>query len=356
MPDTIVKDPVRESARFVAKIFEHAMVAGMIYLGDRLGLYAALQGAGPLTSEQLAERTGLHERWIREWLAGQAAAGLIAYRGEGRFELTPEMATVLAEEDNVLSMVGSFAYFPEKMAGLAGLPEAFRTGIGANFDARGAEGAAAVERTLRVAHRRLLVPRILPAMDGVLERLQAGGAIADVGCGAGIAAITLGAAFPSSLVDGYDISLHALDRAVANASTEGVTNVEFHNAEAHPLPGAPRYDLICTFDCLHDMTHPEIVAAAIRKAIRDDGFWLIADINGGATLDENLVKAGAAGMYAASVMNCLSSSMSEPGGAGLGTLGLPEPRMRELVEAAGSTRFRRLPVKHPINAYYEVRP
>src|SRR5207302_1166725 len=154
-------------------------------------------------------------------------------------------------------------------------------GLGRTFDDRGATGAEITERTLRVAHRQILVPVILPAMTGLVERLEAGGSVADVGCGAGIAAITLAGHFPRATVRGYDISQHALERARANAVQEAATNVSFHDAAVEPLPGTPTFDLISTFDCLHDMTHPEVVAAAIRRAIVDDGYWLIADINGG---------------------------------------------------------------------------
>jgi 2-polyprenyl-3-methyl-5-hydroxy-6-metoxy-1,4-benzoquinol methylase len=352
-----VTDPkkLREAARFIAGIYEGAAVSAMVYVGDALGLYRTLRDAGPVTSAELAGRTGLHERWLREWLQGQAAARILAYDA-GRFSLSPEMAIVLANEDSPYSVIGMFDNFPGKMAAAADVPASFRTGLGKTFDDRGADGAAAVERQLGVAHRTMLVPVFLPALDGVVAKLEAGASVADVGCGAGVALITMAQAFPASRFHGYDISDHALARARRHADEAGLANVQFHHAAQEPLPPAPTYDLVTTFDCLHDMTHPEVVAAAIRAAIAPDGSWLIADIDGGATFEENLEKQGAASMYANSVLGCLSSSLSEEGGAGLGTLGLPEPRMRALVAGAGFTRFRRLDVRHPVNAYYEVRP
>jgi 2-polyprenyl-3-methyl-5-hydroxy-6-metoxy-1,4-benzoquinol methylase len=353
---TVDQQKLREAARHLAGFYEGAAVSAMVYVGDALGLYRAMRGAGALTSAELAERTGLHERWLREWLQGQAVARILAYHGEGRFELTPEMGTALADEDSPYSVVGMFDNFPGKMGAAADVPESFRTGLGRTFDDRGEEGARAVERMLGIAHRTMLVQAFLPAMEGVVAKLEGGATVADVGCGAGVAIIEMAKAFPASLFQGFDISNHALARARENAATAGAKNATFHNAAAEPLPEAPTFDLVCTFDCLHDMTHPEVVAAAIRRAMKDDGSWLIADIDGAPTFEGNIEKQGAASMYANSVLGCMSSSLSEPGGAGLGTLGLPEPKMRELVGAAGFTRFRRLPVRHPINAYYEVRP
>jgi ubiquinone/menaquinone biosynthesis C-methylase UbiE len=332
----------------LGSILTGCMVAGMVWLGDRLGLYRAMWGAGPLTSVALAERTGLHERWLREWLYAQAAAGLIEYRGEGHFELSPEVALLLADDDNLKCLAGSFAGIPYRMGGLERLAEAFRSGIGVSYDDRGFDAPRALERAFKNWYRQVLVPVALPKL---------GGMVADVGCGTGIALIEMARAFSRSEFHGYDTSVHHLARAAENLAAAGVTNVRFHNAAQEPLPADARFDLITTFDCLHDMTRPHEVVAAIRAALKPDGAWFIADIDGRPTFEQNLAEnRGAAAQYSISVLACLSAGMSEPGGAGLGTLGLPEPAMRALAAGAGFTRFERVDLPSPVNAFYVARP
>lgn len=356
--NTQAPDPqqLTRNVALLAGMMTGAHVALMIALGLRLGLYHTLAPAGAVTSADLARLTGLHERWLREWLRGQAAAGVLAYRGEERFELSPEVAALLADEDNLSYMGGNFASLPLRIRTLQDLPEAFRTGVGFSWDDRGVESAASTEGLFRNWYRQVLVPVALPMLDGVVPRLTAGGKVADVGCGTGLAILQMARAFPESAFHGYDISAHALARAVEHRAAAGVANVTFHNAATNPLPGDASFDFITTFDCLHDMTHPETAVRAIRAAIKPDGVWLIADINSAPTFEEQLTSAQTPMFYAMSVLSCMSSSLSEPGGAGLGTLGLPEPAMRALAEAAGFTRFRRIDLPHPINAFYEARP
>jgi 2-polyprenyl-3-methyl-5-hydroxy-6-metoxy-1,4-benzoquinol methylase len=347
---------LRRKVSLIAGMMTGAHVAAMIALGLRLGLYQRLVGAGAVTSVDLAQLSGLHERWLREWLRGQAAAGILEYRGNARFELSPEVATLLADTDNMMYLGGTFAGIPHRMRVLEDLPEAFRTGIGFSWDDRGSETASFSELTLRNWYREVLVGVALPMLDDVVQGLTAGGKVADVGCGAGLAILQMARAFPKSEFHGYEISAHALARAAEHRSAARVTNVTLHNAATNPLPGDALFDLITTFDCLHDMTHPEDVARAIRNAIRPAGVWFIADIDGAPTFEEQLQSPRTPLLYAMSVLGCMPSSLSEPGGAGLGTLGLPEPAMRQLVESAGFTRFRRIDLPHPINAFYEARP
>jgi 2-polyprenyl-3-methyl-5-hydroxy-6-metoxy-1,4-benzoquinol methylase len=342
-------------------VIQNSAMLGPIVLGLRLGLYEALAAARDRTSEQLAASTGLHERWVREWLRQEACAGIIDYApqadGNGRFSISPESAALLADRDGPRWMGGTFYSLPLLLGNLGRLEESFRTGVGLTWDDRGAEASHATEQGFRTWHQHQLVPVALPKLDGVIEKLQAGAMAADVGCGAGIAVVAMAQAFPKSEFHGYDISQAALDRAEANAREAGVANARFHNAAIDPLPEDGRFDLVTTFDVLHDLTAPGKMVAAIRRAIKRDGTWLIADINGQPTFEDNLEKNPLARMmYAMSIMSCMSSAMSEPGGAGLGTLGLPEPAMRELVAAAGFTRFRRVEIPHPVNAFYEVRP
>ncbi|MGD0288206.1 MAG: class I SAM-dependent methyltransferase [Candidatus Binataceae bacterium] len=350
-------EKAKETAEQVFDILGGALVSAMIYLGDRMGLYQALSGAGAMTSEALAQKTGLHERWIREWLQGQAAAKLIDYKGEGRFELSPESALVLANENSPFFLAGGFCALPQQMAVLNLLPESFKSGKGLTYDQLGPEVNRGVERLLAPWFRTQLVPSALPKLDGVVGKLQTGAKVADVGCGSGVALIEMAKAYPRSTFHGYDIAKIALARASENAKQAGVGNINFHDAKVDPLPGDASHDFITTFDCLHDMTRPDLVMQAIRKAIKPDGTWLIADVHGQPTFEGNLTDNPLAPvMYGFSVLCCMSSALSEPGGLGLGTLGFPEPVARKMTAAAGFTRFTTRDFENPINAYYEVRP
>ncbi len=347
-------------ARKVNGIYEGALVAGMIYLGDELGLYRAMHGQGPLRSEEVAARAGLHERFVREWLYTQVASGILDHHSEGLFELSPEAGVVLAEEDDLRCMARLFDGLPQRTALLAELPRSFRTGIGVSWaDAeRGGtpERVHYMERMLRPWYEQVLVPRLLPLLDGVVARLEAGAKVADVGCGSGVALVAMGKAFPQSTFHGFEIAPLALDRARENTIQAGVSNVSFFNARDGGLPDDGSYDLITTFDCLHDMTRPDTMAKAIHDALSPEGSWLIVDPAGRGSFEENLAHPLAVTGYASSVMGCLQSGMSEQGGAGCGCFGLPEPVMQSLVESAGFTRFRRIDLPHPMNNYYEVRP
>jgi 2-polyprenyl-3-methyl-5-hydroxy-6-metoxy-1,4-benzoquinol methylase len=332
------------------------MVSLLVHLGDRLGLYRALDGAGPVTSTELAERTGLAERWLREWLKGQAAAKLLTYRGDDRFELTPVGAKVLADESGSLHFAaGAFGggFAPQIVDKLA---DAFRTGIGLSYDEQGPQAAHRTERMLGPWCRLALVPTILPSLDGVLEKLDSGARVADIGCGAGVAVFAMAKAFPQSTFYGYDPSVHAIDRAREKAAEEGVGNVEFINERGEDVAAGSGYDLVLTFDCLHDMTRPDLVMGAIRGAIDDDGTWLIKEIRSHHEFEKNLRNPMLAMMYGFSISSCMSSALSEPGGMGLGTLGMPPKRARDMTAEAGFSRFADHDFEDPANLYYEVRP
>ncbi|MCE9622074.1 MAG: class I SAM-dependent methyltransferase [Actinomycetia bacterium] len=337
---------------------EGAVTAGMVHLGDQLGLYVALKEADQsLTSHELAERTGLNERWVREWAHNQAAARLITIDAEHRFGLTAEAAAVLATPDHPAYGVGSFHHLPQTMQALGHVRESFRTGIGHDYDSHGPEGAVGVERGFEPWNNANLLPVVLPALDGVVERLGAGATVVDVGSGAGSAVLLMAAAFPKSTFFGYDISQFALDRAAQKLRDSGLRNASFVDPRVAPMPTDHSVDLVTTFDCIHDMTQPQQMMNAIRAAIKPDGVWLLVDIKALDTFEENVRKNPMASlMYGISVLSCMSSALSEPGGEGLGTLGLSENRAREMAQVAGFARFRRLDIDHGINAFYEVRP
>ncbi len=351
-------DPERlgETAKHVFGLLNGAVTSALVYLGDELGLYRALAEHGPTDSAGLAAATGLHERWVREWLHNQAAAALVEHEG-GRFGLTPEAAAVLADEDHPAFGAGMFTQLPTQLAVAERLRESFQTGLGLPYDAFGPDGARGVERGFAPWVKHFLVPVGVGAIEGLRETLEAGVRVADVGCGSGAAILKLAEAFPKSEFHGFDISEHALWRAEENRARAATENAAFHDARKDPLPEDGRFDLVLTFDCLHDMAHPEQVIGQIRRAIRDDGVWMIADIKAHATFAENAERNPMASlMYGFSVLTCMSSALSEPDGAGLGTLGLHPARCEAMVNEAGFTRFRRLDIDHPVNAFYEVRP
>jgi 2-polyprenyl-3-methyl-5-hydroxy-6-metoxy-1,4-benzoquinol methylase len=359
MPADAPIDPERfkDYMKLVFGALGGAMTSAMIYLGDRMGLFRALAGAGPTSSAELAARTGLDERWVREWLHQQGAAGVLLHRGDGRFELPPEGVAVLVEETHPACGIGFFSQLPQMIGIAEKLPASFRSGLGLNYDALGPEGARGIERGIAPWFRALLVPLALPRVPGVVAQLEAGIDVADVGCGAGVALLTMAKAFPKSRFHGYDISRHALARAEANRAEAGVANTTFHDAAVDPLPADGRFAFVTTFDCLHDMTDPGGVIRQIRRAIRDDGTWFVADIKAQPSYEANVEKNPmAAMMYGTSVLTCMSSALSEPGGLGLGTLGLHTDLARKLAEAAGFTRFESLDLGHPVNAFYVVKP
>lgn len=351
----------------VASQMSGAVTAGMIHVGDRLGLYRALGAAGrPLTSRELAVATGLVERWVREWAYNQAAAHLLVVERDGagdsgadgeRFSLAPEAVPVLVDEHHEMCLLGMFHQLPQTMAKLEVLPESFRTGVGHDYDSHGPEAAVGIERTFEPWMGAHLVADVLPLLDGVVDRLAAGTAVADIGCGSGSAVFELARAFPASAFVGYDISRHALDRAAERLAERGLTNVAFHDPRDAPVPVDGSLGLVTTFDCLHDMTDPSGTMRTIRGALAEDGTWLLVDITAHDTFAQNVERNPmAALMYGGSVLTCMSSALSQPGGAGLGTLGLSAGRAEAMAREAGFTRFRRLDVEHPINAFYEIRP
>ena len=294
---------------------------------------------------------------MREWAYNQGAAGLVNVDDDERLSLSPEAVAVLADPDHESYAAGPFHHLPQTMAALEHLAESFRTGIGLDYDAHGRECAEGVARGFEPWMRVHLVPSVLPALDGVVERLEAGARVADVGCGAGGAVFLLAAAYPASRIRGYDISQEALDLARSRQAEAGVDNVEFLDPRSSPLPDDGSVDFVTTFDCLHDMTDPAGVVRAIRAALNDDGTWLLVDIKAHDRYADNAERNPmAAMMYGISVLSCMSSGLSEPGGAGLGTLGLSASRAEQMAHDAGFTRFRALDIDHPINAFYEIRP
>ena len=304
----------------------------------------------------LAEKTQLQERWLLEWLRGQAAARILSYDGNDGFELSAEGAQVLANEETSLSFAaGAFSggFPPETVDKLV---DAFRTGIGLSYEELGPNAAHRTERMLGPWTRQEFVPRIIPALDGVTAKLESGAVAADVGCGGGLALMAMAKAYPASEFHGFDPSSHAIDRCKAKVRESGLTNVKFFVAGGESLPDKPTYDFLITFDCIHDMTRPAEVIASIRKAMKEDGTWLIKDIRSHPEFEDNLRNPFLAMLYGFSVSSCMSSALSEPDGAGLGTLGFNPAVARSMVTEAGFASFVEHDFDDPSNLYYEVKP
>ena len=325
-------------------------------LGDRLGLYRAVSETGPTTSEELAAHTGLHERWLREWLRHQACVGQLEY-ADGRFSLSPEGAVVLAQEGHPFFFASAFGAVTATYPAIPKLPEAFRTGLGLAYDEHGPACACGIERMSAWMQRKELVPKLLPDLPDVVDKLERGAAVADVGCGSGTALLAMAEAFPASTFVGYDTSKHALAQASRNCAASGAQNARVADPSAEPMPDAPTFDLVTTFDVVHDTTHPADLLRAIRRALKEDGAWLCSDIRSFPTFEQNLAEHPLASLlYGFSVTVCMSASLSTPDGAGLGTLGFNEEVARSMAAEAGFTRFTTLDYGNAINSFYDIRP
>ena len=328
------------------------LVSQMIHLGDQLGLFRAMVGEGPMRSDELATATKLDERYVREWLACMAGAELVELHAPDRFELSGEAAVVLTDEDDPLCAIGAFAgpVGPEYLERIA---DAFRTGVGPSYDDMGPSIAHRTDRMLGPWIRHALVPTILPALDGVVAQLEQGCRVADVGCGSGVALAAMAVAFPRSEFHGYDPSTVALERAGARLTDLPNATVEADRAENLAAHGT--FDFVVAFDCLHDMTRPDLAIAAVHEALAADGTWLIKDIRSTGDLAANMKNPVIALQYATSVEFCMSSALSEPDGLGLGTCGLHPDLLEAMCRDAGFARFAVHDFGEPANLYYEVR-
>ncbi|MCP3856332.1 MAG: methyltransferase domain-containing protein [Actinomycetia bacterium] len=349
-----------ELKMFSFKVWTYKMgeqVSLMVHLGDQLGLYGAMRGQGPMSSDELAVNTGLHERLLREWLYGQAAAGLIeGPDDESRFELSEIQAAVLADEQNSLAFAAGAFRGGIEPGVLDKIANSFRTGVGVTYEEQGASAAAGLARMTGPWSRLALNSVILPALDGVVAKLEAGASVVDIGCGGGVTLTTIAEAYPNSRCIGYDPSGAAVRLGRERAADMGLGNIEFIEAGGEFIESGADHDLVITFDCLHDMPHPDRAANAIRSAIASDGTWLIKDIRSSGDFAQDRRNPLLAMFYGFSVASCLQSAISEPEGMGLGTLGLHPARAQELAEAAGFTSFSTHDLGDAGNLYYEARP
>jgi SAM-dependent methyltransferase len=353
---TAMLDPERLDALLGQAVTEFGATvnAALVVIGDRLGLYRALAGPEPLTSTALAERTGTSERYVREWLNAQAASGYVEYdAATHRYRLTPEQAAILADESGPAFVGGGFQVALGAAAGLERIQDAFTSGAGMGWHEHGHDVFEGCRRFFEPGYRANLIDAWIPALEDIQERLEAGGRVADVGCGHGASSIVIAEAYPSAEVTGFDYHEESIDEARRRAEAAGLSDrVRFEVAAADAFPGAG-YDLVASFDCLHDMGDPVGVARHVRGALAQDGTWMIVDPYAGDRVEDNLNPVGRA-YYAFSTMLCVPNSLSQHGGLALGAQA-GEARLREVVTTAGFTRFRRA-TETPFNLVLEARP
>jgi ubiquinone/menaquinone biosynthesis C-methylase UbiE len=338
--------------RFVADL--GAMAAGgCVVVGHRLGLYRRL-AEGPATAEQLARRTETDPRYVAEWLAGQAAGGYVCYDpATGEFSLTEEQAFALADPDGPLYLPGAFVFGLGALRAESQITDAFRTGAGMGWHEHHEDVFMGCEMFFRPGYVANLATSWIPALEDVEGKLAAGGRVADVGCGHGASTILLAQAYPEARILGSDYHQASIDMARKRAADVGVADrARFEAASAQTFSGTG-YDLVATFDCLHDMGDPVGAARHIRQALDADGTWLIVEPIAGDTLADNLNPVGRV-YYSGSVFLCVPNARSQPGGYALGAQA-GQAAIRQVAEQAGFTRFRRA-AETPFNAVFEARP
>lgn len=332
-----------------------AMICLMCLIGDRLGLFKALAMQGPSTSAELARGAGVDERYAREWLSAVASAGYVGYEPvTQRFSLPPEHALALAWESSPMFMGGAYQQLAGLTEPLAEVLDAFRSGAGVPEASYGDTLRDGMERISAGWFDHLLVQSWIPCLPDVERRLLEGASVADTGCGGGRAIINLARAFPNSRFVGYDASAPVIKRATASAVAAGLADrVRFERRDV--IDGLPRqYDLITAFDVLHDVREPQRFLEVVCRSLLPNGSFLIGEIKCSDELQRNAGPVGTI-LYGTSVLYCLPTSLAN-GAPGFGTLGMPESRLRALLEAAGFHEARRLPVEHPFNVLYQVRP
>ena len=343
---------VQELAFRVVGDMGGAFTMALGYIGDRLGLFKAMAGAGPVTSAELAQKTSLNERYVREWLRSMVASQYLDYDAAAeRYVMTAEQEFVLATEDSPLFVGGAFHFTTPSILNTPKVMEAFKQGGGIPYSEIGEEVPCAIERFFRPGYINFLTQEWLAAVPGLLPRLEAGAAVADVGCGHGQSTVTLARAFPNSEIVGIDYHEPSIERARELAAAQGVDNVRFVAASADKLPGDRHYDLICSFDCIHDMVDPVATLKAIREALAPDGVYLWSEPNASDKAHENRNPVGKT-FHAISPLHCMTVSLAY-NGAGLGTV-IGEAGARRLAEQAGFTRFTKLAIENPFNQFFAL--
>jgi SAM-dependent methyltransferase len=328
--------------------------APLMLIGEKLGLYKAMAGAGPLSSDEVAERSGAAERYVREWLRNQAAGGYIEYDADSdRYTLPDEHALALADEDSPFYILGAYDLIASLYSDEDQILAAFRSGEGMGWHEHDARLFRGTERFFRPGYRAHLVADWIPALDGVQEKLERGAKVADVGCGHGASTIIMAEAFPNSEFFGVDYHDASIARAREAADEAGVGDrISFAVASAKDYPGSD-FDLVCVFDCLHDMGDPVGASAHIRQSLADDGTWMIVEPFAGDAVHENLNPIGRV-FYGASTVICTPASLDQEVGLALGAQA-GEARLADVIEEGGFGTVRRA-TETPFNLILEARP
>ena len=354
---TIEQNPINEEQL-------HSLVGGvlqdlggafsvpLVQIGESLGLYQAISENGSVSSDELANKTGLDERYLREWLSAQAASKYISYdESSNSFSMTPEQAFVFANPGSPFYLAPAFGSAAAFQHNMPQVKEAFRTGEGVAWGDQTECLSCAVARFFRPGYENHLVQAWLPSLPGITEKLEQGAEVADVGCGHGISTLMMAQAFPNSRVHGFDFHEKSIEAARKHAREHAVPNLDFHIQEAKEMPG--EYDLITMFDCLHDMGDPVGALKTIRKALKPGGAVMIVEPMAGDNLAENLNPVGRM-YYSASTMVCVPTSLAQETGTALGAQA-GEKRLREvIVDEAGFSSCRRAS-ETPFNLILEAR-
>jgi SAM-dependent methyltransferase len=347
MDQTKMKEFVDRAVGDVGAVLGGAMVV----IGDKLGLYRAMSGAGPLTAAELAGRTGTAERYVREWLSAQAARGYVSYDGDGRFCLPDEHAEPLTDETSPACVIGAFEIAVGSVYATDAIAERFRTGAGFSWGAHDEHVHAGCERFFRPGYLNNLASTWIPALDGVESKLTSGARVADVGCGFGASTLLLAESYPASTIVGFDAHDGSVHAARKRAEDAGLGDrVRFETASATTFDGC--YDLVCFFDCLHDMGDPAGACAYAREHLAPGGTLMLIEPFAADELSGNLNPVGAA-YFGFSTLLCTPSSLSQDVGAALGAQA-GEARLRQLVMDAGFTTLRRV-AETPFNIVLEAR-
>ena len=351
---TIDEAKIETFVHQIASDIGAAVSAALVNIGDRLGLYRAMADGQPVSAAELADRTGTQERYIREWLNNQAAGGYVTYDPEqDAYTLPPEHAFVLADETSPLALAGMFQSAAAVSEGRHRVADRFVNGGGIGWHEHTHDLFHGVERAFAANYRASLVAEWLPALDGVVEKLENGGRVADMGCGHGASTVLLAQAFPASQFVGYDYHPESIAIARERTAEAGVADrVRYEVASAQELGGAA-FDLVCFFDALHDMGDPVGAARAARGALADDGTCLIVEPYAEDRIEDNLNPVGRL-YYGFSTLVCTPGSLSQPGRAGLGTQA-GEARLSEVLLEAGFGSVRRA-AQTPFNLVLEARP
>jgi SAM-dependent methyltransferase len=328
--------------------------AGLVAIGDRLGLYRSLAADGPLTAEQLAERTATAVEYVRPWLANQAAGGYVDYdAATERWSMSPEQVAVLADPDSPALFTGAMQLALGVLRDVPAITERFRSGRGFGWHEHDADLFEGTERFFRPGYVDNLAAAWLPALDGAVPVLERGGHVVDVGCGHGVSTILMAEAFPASTFIGVDYHEASILVARRRAEAAGVSDrVEFAVADAADLP-ADSADLVTMFDCLHDMGDPVGAARAARTVLSADGWLMLVEPAAGDRLEDNLHPLGRV-FYGASTLVCTPNSLSQPGRRALGTQAGPAV-LTSVLHDAGFTRVR-VATTTPVNLILEARP